>query len=267
MEQYINYLNEALPEHGDSVLYKFKRKTLEDMTARAGEIASRGISNRKVIDDLVISEHSDLAAEFKEFSGKELSKYKTRRNIILNLVGSAIYLLLVVVAFLGVSFVTQRWDMTWAIVVDGVLLWVVYLLSLGVNKFASMKKIFHIFARMFLAGGVIVFFVAIFIGVVALTDIPRSWVLIFFGLIAMLVCDGAFAVLAKHKLAIITWLMYLPAISAFLYIIIGALGILKWSEGWIIIPLSLVIDLIIIFISIAKNSKEKMEVADVWSEN
>jgi hypothetical protein len=151
MEGYIDYINSSLPDDkGNRLLYKYKKKVLDEMTTRADEIASRGISDSKVINDLVISEYSELDEKFKEYYAKETASQKLRRGIILNAIGSAIYLILIVSGFLAVSFITKRWDMTWAIVVDGVLLWVAYLLMLGVNKFASMKKIFHIFARLLL---------------------------------------------------------------------------------------------------------------------
>ncbi|MBR6393105.1 MAG: hypothetical protein IKS12_07435, partial [Eubacterium sp.] len=194
---------------------------------------------------------------------------KAHRNLILNIIGSAIYLLLIIVVYLGVSFVTKAWNMTWAIVVDGVLLWVVYLLSLGVRKFTSMKRIFHIIARAFLAGAIIVSTVAVFLFVVAVTDntTPNRWLIVIFGLMAMFVFDGLYASVAGHRLAIINWLLYIPVIATFLFIIIGALAIMPWSVAWIIIPLSLILDLAIILIAIGKNKLEKLEVADAWNEN
>lgn len=270
MESFINYINTVLPDkHGDSILYKFKKKTLDEMTNRANEITSRGINNRKVVDDLIISEYSDLAEEYKKYYAEQKAAAKSKKNVIYNVIGSAIYLLLIIVVFLGVSFATKRWNMTWAIVADGVLLWVVYLLSLGIIKFTSMKRIFHIIARVFLAGAIIVGTVAVYLGVLALTDstTPHRWLIVIFGLIAMFVCDGAYASLAKHRLAIINWLVYIPVIAVFIFIVIGVLAVMPWKIAWIIIPLSLILDLAIILISIGKNKLEKLEVADTWNEN
>lgn len=269
MDRFVDYINSSLPDkRGDNVLYKFKKKTLDEMNIRRGEVLSRGIQNQQVADDLIISEHADLMSEYQEYSDKEYKKIKAKRNTLFNIIGSAIYLIVVVVAFLAISFATHAWNMTWGIIVDGVLIWVSYLLFLGVKKFTSMKKIFHIFARIFLAGAVMVLTVAVFIFVIAATDdLPKTWLILIFGLIYMFVCDGAYAVIAKHRLAIINCLIYIPVISVFLFIIIGALAIIPWKFAWIIIPLSLVIDLIIILISIAKNKAEKLEVADIWNEN
>ena len=268
MESYISYINSALADKpGDKLLYKYKRKILEEMTVRANEISSRGLSDRKVIDDLVVSEYPDLEGSYAEFYKKETAAMNRKRNIILNVIGSAIYLLAIVVIFLGVSFATQKWNMTWAIVVDGVLLWTVYLLSLGVQSFAAMKKIFHIFARICLMGAVIVFGVAAFILIVAITDIQGSWLILMFSLIAMFLSDALFCTMHKHRLAIFYWLIYIPVISVFVFIIIGAAHLIAWRFAWIFIPLSLIVDLVIILFAIGKNKLSSLEVADTWNEN
>lgn len=269
MERFIEYINSALPDKkGDKILYTFKRKTLDEMNARAVEVKSRGgISRQKVVEDLIISEHSDLAAEYAAYHDKKTKEIRTRRGIIGNIVGSIAYLLLLVVVFLFISMSTHQWAYTWIIIVDGVLLWVVYLLGLAVKKFASMKRIFHIFARLALFGAVVNFMVAVFLFIVALTDLPHSWLLVIAGLILAFLCDALFASITKAKLRIVYWLLYIPVIATFVFIIFGAMNWLAWSVGWLMIPLSLVIDLIIIVAAIAKNQSEKMEVADIWKES
>ncbi len=268
MEQYISYINQVLPDkHGDSTLYKFKKKTLDEMTERANDVAAHGLSNRKVLDDLIISEYADLAEQYQAYSKKEHESQHLRRKVIGNIVGSLIYIIAAVVVFLGVSMVTHAWAKTWVIIVDCILVWVIYLLSLGINKLISMKKIFHIFARLLLFGAVVVATVAVFLLVVALTDLPHSWLIMIAGLAAAFLCDGIFATVTKSRFAIFYWLLYIPVVATFVFIIIGALHIISWGVAWLFIPLSLVLDLIIIVAAVAKNSKDKTEVYDSWNEN
>lgn len=269
MERFINYINSALPDKkGDKILYSFKKKTLDDMNARAVEVSSRGgIAEHRVLEDLIISEHSDLTAEYDAYYRKKKAEIKTRRSLIGNIIGSVVYLLLLVSVFLFVSMATHMWRVTWIIIVDGVLLWVVYLLGLLVKKFASMKRIFHIFARIALFGAVVNFMVALFLFIVALTDLPHSWLLVILGLILAFLCDALFATITKAKLRIVYWLIYIPVIATFTFIIFGAMHWLAWSVAWLMIPMSLVLDLIIITAAIAKNSAEKMEVNDIWTES
>lgn len=269
MEGFINYINSVLPDRdGDAILYKFKRKTLDEMTARAAEITARGLNNPKVTDDLIISEYANLAEDYDAYRTKKLAEKRAKRNVILNAVGSVVYILALVVAFLSVSFATHNWHMTWGIIPVGVLIWVVYLLMLGVKKITSMKRIFHIFARMMLASAIIIGTVAAYILVLSVTDgIEHRWLIVIAGLIAMFTCDGCYAVIAKHRLAIINWLIYIPVISVFMFIFIGALGVMSWGTAWIVIPLALMLDVVIIIIAIGRNKIEKTEVADAWNEN
>ena len=268
MDKYAEYINSALPEKGnDAVLYKFKKKTYDKMIERKSEVSARGIHNEQVIDDLVMSEHADLAKEYSDYSAKQTAKAKAKRNTVLTIVGSAIYLIAVVVFYLVASFTTHDWGSTWAIIVDGILLWVCYLLFCGVKRITEMRKIFHIFARMLLALMNMILAVAVFLYVVAIADIPKSWIILIFGLVYVFVCDGAYAVIAKHRLAILNCLLYVPIVATFLFIIFGALGVMPWSIAWILIPLSLIVDLIVILIAVAKNKQNKLEVADVWDEN
>ena len=268
MERFISFINAALPDMpGDDIQFSFKRKTLDEMTQRYNEVSTRGVSDQTVIEDLIISEHPDLGQEYAVYRAAELKMRWQKKFIKFNIIGSVIYLLALIGVYLLVSFATHAWDMTWAIIVDGVLLWVVYLLSVGVGFFTSLKKIFHVFARVCLAGAVIVAMVAVYLYVVAVSDTPRSWLIVIAGLIMMFVCDGIFAVAAKHRLAVISWLIYIPVIATFLFIFIGALSILPWGAAWIIIPLSLFIDVGIILSATAKNKLEKMEVTDAWNEN
>ena len=268
MESFKKFIDMALTDKkNNELLNDFKRKKLDEMNGRVTQIKSRGLENQKVIEDLIFSENTDIADEYDSYYASKTAARKVRRNLLLNLFGSAAYLLAVVALFLGISFATQKWSMTWAIIVDGVLLWVVYLLSIGVRKFTAMKRIFHIFARMFLAGAVIVFMVSIYLAFVALTDIDNSWLIVIFGLIAMLLSDALYATAAHHRLVLFNWLLYIPAIAAFVLIIIGVLGIVPWSVAWLIVPAGLIVDLAIVLIAIAVNRVNKTEVADIWNEN
>lgn len=192
---------------------------------------------------------------------------RQRRSVIGNVIGSVVYLFMITVIFLGISFSTNAWGQTWVIMADGILLLVAYLLTLGVNRISGMKRVFHIFARVLLAVDIMVLTVALFIFMMAIVHVSKSWILIFGGLIAMFLADGLFASLTKQKLAVINWLIYIPSISAMLFIIIGALDIAAWSLAWLVIPAALIIDLLIIIISISSNSKYDEEVIDAWKEN
>ncbi len=268
MEQFIEYIESALPSSGkDETLFKFKRKTLDEMNERYSEIAKRGLSNQKVLSDLIISEHPDLKKDYQEFYEKETAAAKTKDNAVLIAVGSVAYILGIIIVYLVFSFVTQLWGQTWLIISNGILLWTAYILSLGVKKISSMRRRFHIFARILLAMDVMVVTVAVFLFAVVFSSFSKSWIIVIAGIALMFISDGVYAYLTKQKLSIINDLLYIPVIAVMLYIILSALGVLLWSKGWLLIIFSLILDVVIIYMSIARNKKIKQEVIDSWKEN
>ena len=159
------------------------------------------------------------------------------------------------------------WGKSWLIVVDGILLWAAYLLNLGVKKLTSLRRIFHIFARIALALEVMVITVAVFLFTLVMIGFAKSWVIVIAGIAAMFVADAVYASVTKRKLAIINYLLYVPAVATMLYIILSAVGVLAWNTGWMIIIFSLVLDFIIMYASFARNRHYKQEVVDTWKEN
>lgn len=269
MEKFISYINSVLPDGKGSndILFKFKRKTLDEMNEQYNTVMQRGISNTQVLSDLVISEHQDLKSNFEKYQRKELAVRRAKRNTVLNIVGSVTYILCIIVAFLGIGFSTHTWSPTWLIVVDGILLWVAYLLSLGVRKITGLKRIFHIFARILMALDVMVVSVEVFLFSLSFLKLERSWLFIILGVAAMFVADAVYAVATKQKLAILNILIYMPVVATMLYIILSAFGILAWRTGWLLIIVSLIINMLIIFVKLTKNKMDKMEVIDTWQEN
>ena len=268
MQRFTDYVNDSLSQAKENkLLEQYKKKTLDEMDRRYFEVKKTGgIAEAAVIEDLIISEYGDIKEDYASYFKKETAKKRAKRNAVLNIVGSLIYILGLVTAYLEVSFATGRWDTTWVILADGILLWVVYLLALLVKKFCSMKRFFHIFARLALFGATVCFTVAVFLLTVALADLRNGWVIILAGLIAAFLADGIFALVTKAKLAVIYWLLYIPVMAALAFVIIGALHLLPWGVAWIVIPLSLIADLALIFAAAAKNKDDGEEVADIWNE-
>lgn len=268
MERFIDYIENALPDRpGDPVLFQFKRKILDKMTELDGVVAARGLKDEKVREDLIISEYPDLPRAYAAFYAKKTEKQRSKRALIANVAGSAVYILLLLIVFLSVSFITQEWGSTWVIMVDGILLWIDYLLLLGVAKITSMRRAFHIFARLLLGIAVIVCAVAAFLVCMAVLHLPHSWLIVIAGIAAIFVADSIYITLTKQKLAVIFYLAYIPAFAAMLYIILGALGIMPWAPGWVMIPLSLLIDATIIAALVIRNKKIAREVAKHWNED
>lgn len=267
MDKFIDYIESSMSGVPDGpFLYKFKRKTLDDMNARAAEVEARGLHDKNVLGDLIISEHPNLIADYKEFAIASKRKNVSKRRWLTNSIGSVLYLIILLCSYLGMSFSSHNWEKTWVFMVGGVLLWVVYLLSLFIIRISRMRQIFHIFARVMLAGSVMLLATVAFICSLEFFRFHGYWSIFVGGVAVALVADAIYATVTDKKLVMFNYLLYIPIIGAMIYIILGAVGAVDWSRGWLVIIFALVVDVAIAVSSVVKNSVEKWEVVNAWKE-
>lgn len=254
-------------EHMSKMLFNFKRKVLDEMNNEFKVASSRGVCNDDVFSDLVISNHGDLKGDFEKFCSDKITEEKTKRKVKNNIIGSVVYILALVAVFLFISFKTQAWATTWLIMVNGILIWVSYLLSLGIIKISKLRRIFHIFARILLAIDIMTLSVAAFLYSLTIMHNPNSWLIVISGIAAMFVSDGIYIAVKKQKLAILNFLAYIPAFCSMLFIILSAAGITPWNKGWLLVIAGVVIDAIIAIGSLIRNKKYEREVYSSWNED
>ena len=170
--------------------------------------------------------------------------------------------------YFAISFTTRRWDITWLIIVGGIFALVIYLLSFGIKRLCKMRRVFHPIARILIAISIMMATVFIFLFCLMLVPMPNPWTIIPCGIIAMFVSDAVFAAVTRQKLAIINYLLYIPAAAAMLYVVLGAQSVVPWTPGWLIVILGVLADLAVMAGVIINNSKYfyKQE-DDEWNED
>ena len=180
---------------------------------------------------------------------------------------TAFYFSAVLILYLIVSFLTRRWSLTWLLPAAGVTLWAEWLFSLCVGKLVTERRVFHPTARAFLAFGVLLLSVFAFLCGAFLFDVHRSWLLLLWGVIVMLIADAVFGLALKEKLMIINILVYIPVVAALLFVTLCLHGVLPWTPGWVLIPAALLLDLAIVAVRLLRHRKEEneREVEDAWS--
>ncbi len=268
MESFVNYIEASLKDIKFSAdLHKFKRKTLDEMKVRASEVRNRGINDEKVIEELIISEYNNLPDDYVLFAKNEKQKRTTKRRVVTNTVGSIIYILTLLTVYLYISFSTQNWEKTWVLMVGGVLLWTVYLLMLFIVRITKMRQIFHLAARVMLAGSVMILSTVVFICSLEFFRFDGYWSIFIIGVAVWLAVDAIYSTITKKRLVMLSYLLYIPIEGAMLYVILGALNVVSWDSGWLIIILSVIVDAAIILASFLKNSIEKWEVVNTWKED
>ena len=270
MKSFIDYMEDTFQGvEDDGTLYRYKRLVLERMTARANEVTHAGLRDEQVLNDLIISEFPRLKENYKKFYDEERAKrYEKFLNKFM-IFGSVAMVFLLLIVYLAVSFLTDAWSATWVIMVDGILTWVVFILSVFIRRLSGMRRIFHPIARVLLGISVMCGTTVLFLIAMAVLHLPHSWLIYPFGVTMIYAADAIYATVTKQKLCIINYLVYIPAAMPMLYVFLGALGIIPWHPGWLLMPLAVLIDLFIVFGKMMSNKKYKYkpEVDAAWNEN
>lgn len=270
MKDFIDYIEGSCAEIPDGeVLYKYKRKLLEQMTERANEITHSGLKDEQVLCDLIMDEYPDIRGGYNEYAANEKCKRRAKFKRKLIAVCSSALAVILLVAYFAISITTHRWDVTWLILIGGVFGGIIYFMHFGIKRLFKMRRLFHPAARIMTAFCVMLFATFMFLFCLAATSIPNPWAMLPLGVIFALIIDAVLAYITHQKLAVINYLLYIPAISALLYVVLGAYSIVPWSPGWLIVVLSVPADLILMIAFIINNSKYiyRQEVEDVWNEN
>lgn len=270
MKDFVEYIESSCAGIADTpVLYRFKRKLLDEITERANEVTASGLSDDNVVYDLIKDEHPDLKAEYAKFA--EEYRLKKRASFMRKVIaiGTVLFAVVMFLLYFTLSFSTGRWDLTWLIIVGGVFAIVIFLLSFLIKRLCRMKRIFHPIARILVAGCVMLVTVFAFLTALVAFDMELAWTIIPAGIIVMFVSDGIFARITRQKLRIINYFIYIPAAAAMLYVILGAHLVVSWNRGWLLVILGVAID-IAIMLGIAINNSRyiyKQEDDDEWNDD
>ncbi len=270
MSSFVDYIENTFQDVSDGdMLYRYKRLVLDKMTERANEITHTGLHDEQVLTDLIVSEFPNLKENYRKFRAEENHRRREKNLNKFMIFGSIALILVLVVLYLCVSFLTRAWADTWLIIVGGILAWVVFLLSVAIRRITGLRRIFHPIARVLLALSIMAGATVVFLFCLAVLNLPRAWVIYPIAVVLMYIADGIYAYATHQKLRIINYLIYIPAAMPMLYVVLGALQVIPWHPGWLLMPLSVLIDLVLVAIKGAQNSKYKYkpEVDAAWNEN
>ena len=253
MKRFIEHIENSCKNLADNQsTFRYKKMVLDKMTQRADEIVGAGLTDEKVLTDLMTEEFCDLEAGYEKHE-----KLKRRKKLLkVGLpVGSLVFIIMIIIAFFAVSSATGAWNKAWLIIVGGVFAVVIMWLIIAIAKLCTMRRVFHPIARVLIAGCALMF--AVFMFLLFLIMMPQLlvWPILPAGVIIALLADLAFAFVTKQKLRTISLFVYMPTISTMLYIILSAYRFVTWSAGWPIIFIGLAIDVAYIIYIIASNMK------------
>lgn len=247
-------------------LYKYKSNILSKMHERANELQSRGLSDTKVIYDLILEEYPDPKADFLTLQKSLSNKDKTRSAVFSALSLSIVYILSLTLFYLAYSFIMNNWAKSWLIMVGGVFLLILSVFFIAAKKAA--KKRMYKTARSFTAAFMAILTVFSFLYSQIILEINKSYLIFIVAVAVTISADIFLAHITKQKFAIINFLLGFPAVSALFYVTLALSGLVSWHPYWLIIVNSVIVDFIIITALLLRNSKKyEMEENVIWKEN
>ncbi len=260
MKEIMNYIDsslEGLPE--DKYLYHFRKKIVNEITARANEITHTGIDDEKVINDIIKDQYPDLRKEFEDFRDdifkKRTAKSRRRKAIL----GSVIYFTALILVFLLVSFITKGWNRSWIFLVNGVCLFIAYISIAAVMALSEKPGRIKPVSRALLAISIFNFALPVFLIAAFLLRISHPWLVFLIAALVMLAVDGIFVQKINNRFAIFFQLFYIIPAMVILYFLLGTLRVVPWHPGWLMIPAAFLIILVVIGIRIAIHNKQDNE--------
>lgn len=254
MNRFIEHIENTFKSADNSHdAYLYKREVLDSMTEKAKEVARSGLSDEKVIADLIKDEFCDLDAGFVEYKKKKKRKKLLKYGLP---IGSFAFIILTLAVYFIVSGVTGAWSKTWLIIVGGVFALIIFCFCLLIEKICTMRRVFHPIARLLiiLCTILLAVFTFLFLHIMVPTEL-YVWPTLPAGVAFALIADLIFSFRTKQKLRTISFFFYMPAIATMIYVILAANSVVTWGGGWIIILIGLFVDLVYILYIIASNMK------------
>ncbi len=235
-------------------LSKYKSNLISEMRLRANQLQSRGVTDQKVIYDLIVDEYPDPKSDYLQSQKKGDNKKEIRSAASRALAFAAIYTLTLTVGYLVYSFASDNWAKSWLIMVGGIFSMIIFAFSMVIKN--TLSKHEYKTARAFTAASVTLFSVFIFLCSQILLQIGKSYLIIIAAAALMITADAALALVTKQKFAVFNLLLGLPAVSALIYVTLALSGAVSWHPYWLIILNAVIVDLIIITVALMRNSKK-----------
>lgn len=260
---YCEHIEKVMQGKNEDGSFKYKSRVLSEMERRTKEITKRGLKDKKVTHELVISEFSEknILDGYYEYLADRKEKRGMKRLPII----SALIMLASVVVFLFIGFVFDVWHPTWLLIEGCATAVIIYIMFFWIKWFDRRKK-FYIIERFIVAGAVMVISQFLFLVLRIPLHIEKAYLVFLASLAMMFIGDLILATATKQKLLIINYLVTIPVVTVFVYVILGILHIIPWNWGAEIILGSVAVDIIVLILFIKHNRKYiyKPEVQEEW---
>ena len=260
---YCDHIEDVMKNHSERGNYNYKRHVLDEMELRTKEILGRGLKDKKVAHDLVIDEYDEhfILNGYDEYLKDLREKWLLKKLPLL----AGLLMLLSVIVYLAIGFICNVWHPTWLIIEGCATAVVIEAMFVAVN-FLDRRKKFYFIMRLLVAGSIMVasqfFFLLLRIGF----HIEHAYYVFIAAVAVMFIGDLILATATRQRLVIINYMITIPVVSVFVYILLGLTDVLAWNPGWMLIPVSVAISFVVLWGFIRYNRRfiHKPEVDEEW---
>lgn len=243
---------------------EFRKQTLKRMENYAQDLRVKGMEDEDLIFDMCVQELGDFDQVLKDFEANPLQEEMgNHRKVNYIILGVAAGIFAMVVAYLLLGVLAHLWHPGWLLLVGSALLGVAagfILLAVKCGKEAVKTKsnVKWILMRLCVVVVIVMFAVIIFLCWQILAPAPRfAWYTFLVMVNVMFLADTVIAFITKSKIAFWESLATLIVTVVMVYVMVGVAVPHFWHPGWMMFPIAVFIDLVLIFGKIwAKNSQK-----------
>jgi len=249
---YCEHIEKTMSSYSnEKVNFIFKRNILDDMKFRTKEVMKRGLKDEKVAHDLILDEYNSarILRDYKYY----LEDLKEKKQIKLTPIIALACLIFSVLVFLAIGFITDIWHPTWLIIEGTATAGIMALMLTAVTILRRHKK-FYALMRVLVAGSVMVGTQFLFLFIRIVFDNEKAYLIFLFALAMMFIGDLILATVTKQRLVFVNYLITIPLVFIFAFVIFGLITGL-WNIGRILIIIGFVLDIGVIAQLAIKNKK------------
>ncbi|NCA79843.1 MAG: hypothetical protein EOM76_06625 [Sphingobacteriia bacterium] len=227
-EKFKSYLiNEFKHINPTKAASDYRNDVLKQLLNTAETYKINGVTDEDRLYDLCISSLGDFNKKLSDFD-RPYRKQSHRPYIITILV----FYIISVAAYLGISFATRAWNMTWLTFIYATAIVLIFLGAAIIKKGLESKRSAPVRLSVYMIIAAI--FVATFLSCLMLVkNYNHSWTLMLYMVIAMLGADTAVCVLMRHKMTWLVAMFFIQSLTTLLYVGLAVSGIISWSPFWI----------------------------------
>ena len=235
---------------------EYREEMLTDLLEKEQDLRIKGMTDDELIYDMCIDSLGDVRQKLIDFENRNVKVKNTKRNALIGIAIAIFSVLVLVSAYLVVSFaVPNAWAKSWLILVGGI-----FAAVGGIALYLSVllaKKKKYLPVRGLVAVCIVLLSVFVFLVLQILFSFNKAWLTFLAMVVLILGVDAVISDITGSKLRYVSYMLFIEVFAIMLYLILGlTMGL--WHPEWIIIIAGLVVDaLFITIVAVVKNKKKK----------